>query len=347
MIGFKERAQFIKNRLKNGKYSPDICHENAFKDHLLHYRDFESKEAFTEAVRQKFLSVLGDMPPETEPTVREEYRKDKGKYTEIRLLIETEKDCVCPCFLLLPKGVEKPPVVICLQGHSNGMMISLGEGYCAKDRRKIAGDRDFGLQVIDHGYAAMLVEQRGFGERRSKMHIKGGVVCDHLAHNALLLGRTLIGERLWDVKQVINVLETRDDVDANRLGIMGNSGGGTASYYAACFDERIKIAMPSCALCTYKDSIGAMKHCACNYLPSAAKYFDMGELSCLIYPRPLVIVSGRWDPIFPLEGAKNVVSVMKEIYADKPENLSHFIGNGKHRFYADAWELFDGYMKKL
>ena len=41
----------------------------------------------------------------------------------------------------------------------------------------------------------------------------------------------------------------------NRLGIMGNSGGGTTSFYAACVDPRIKVCMPSCAFCPYYDSI--------------------------------------------------------------------------------------------
>ena len=227
------------------------------------------------------------------------------------------------------------------------MLISLGEGYTLKDRRKIEGDRDYGLQAVEHGYAAMIVEQRGFGERRSKMHLKGSVICNHLAYNALLVGRTLIGERVWDVSQVITVLERRKDVDATKIGITGNSGGGTASYYAACFDKRIKITMPSCAICTYADSIGAMNHCACNYLPAAAKYFDMGELSCLIYPRPIVVISGKRDPIFPIEGARKVFSVMQKIYGDNKENLYHFVGPGGHRFYRGAWEKFDEYMNTL
>lgn len=330
-----------------GRYCPDICHEEALKNPLYSYDRFEDKEEFRKVIENKFLSALGDMPEGFVPVCREEYRKDHKNYTQIRLLIETEKDCICPCFLLLPKGIEKPPVVICLQGHSNGMMISLGEGYALSDIAEISGDRDYGLQAIEHGYAAMIVEQRGFGERRSKMHIKGGTCCNHLAYNALLVGRTLIGERVWDVKQIITVLEGRDDVDATKIGITGNSGGGTASYYAACFDKRIKVAMPSCAICTYSDSIGAMRHCACNYLPSAGKYFDMGDLSCLIYPRPIVVISGKKDPIFPIEGAQKTFSEMKKIYGDKEENLNHYIGKGGHRFYRGAWDVFDKYMGSI
>lgn len=337
--------QIKHNRALIGGYSPDFCHEKLLQKYPIYsYKDYP-REEYRTLIKQKFIEVLGDMPEAFDPICKEESREDKGNYIQIRLIIETEKDCFCPCLLLLPKGIKKPPVVICLQGHSNGMMISVGQYYSLKDKKAFWGDRDFGLHAVEHGYAAMLVEQRGFGERRSKMHLKGTVTCSFLAYNALLVGRTLIGERVWDVSRVIDVLEKRDDVDGTQIGIMGNSGGGTASFYAACFDERIKITMPSCAICTYRESIGAMYHCACNYLPCAGKYFDMGELSVLIYPRPIIVVSGDKDPIFPISGARKCFSIMKEIYGEQKENLVHFIGKGGHRFYADAWNEFDRYMK--
>ena len=59
---------------------------------------------------------------------------------------------------------------------------------------------------------------------------------------------------------------------------MGNSGGGTATYYAACLDERISLAMPSCAVCSWDQSIAVKRHCACNYVPYIANYFDMGDM---------------------------------------------------------------------
>lgn len=342
----KTWLQIAKNKLSLGKYSPDVCHEKLLREkYPLYAYDKVGKEpGFKGLIEKAFFNALGDMPDDFEPVCEEESRVDKGDYIQIRMIVTTEPDVKCPCILLLPKGKTNPPVVICLQGHSNGMMISLGEAYEYGDRKKIGGDRDFALQALSHGYAAMVVEQRGFGERRSKQR---QCMCTFLAENALLVGRTLIGERVWDVKQIINVLEKRTDVDAKKIGIMGNSGGGTASYYAACCDERIKVVMPGCAICTYKDSIGTEFHCPCNFLPGAGKYFDMGELSCLIYPRPIVIVSGKMDPIFPIEGAEKVINVMKDIYGDKQENIYHFVGNGKHRFYAGGWEKFDEYMKNI
>jgi flagellar biosynthesis protein FlhA len=96
--------------------------------------------------------------------------------------------------------------------------------------------------------------------------------------NALLAGRTLIGERCWDVSRAIDLALTYDEIDPDRIICTGQSGGGTATYYAACMDDRIAVAMPCCGICTFKDSIGKVPHCVCNFVPNIAKYMDMGDM---------------------------------------------------------------------
>ena len=163
---------------------------------------------------------------------------------------------------------------------------------------------------------------------------------------ALLSGRTLLGGRVWDIMKLIDVLGEHfsDKVDVNRVYCMGNSGGGTATFYSAALDKRIKAAIPSCAFATFSGSIGAMYHCACNYVPGISKYFDMAEIAGLIAPRPLVIVSGKEDKIFPLSTAEHEFTRLKEIYYKSsafPGNCVHVKGDGGHRFYQKpAYEEF-------
>ena len=124
---------------------------------------------------------------------------------------------------------------------------------------------------------------------------------------------------------------------------MGNSGGGTATTYAAAIEKRIKVAMPSCAVCTYKDSIGAMAHCTCNFVPYIANYFDMGDLCGMIAPRGLVVVSGANDNIFPHDGVAESIEVAKKYFeaSGVPENIDWVEGPEGHRFYADlSWPKF-------
>jgi hypothetical protein len=105
-----------------------------------------------------------------------------------------------------------------------------------------------------------------------------------------------------------------DKLDLNDITVMGHSGGGTATYYSACFDERIKIAIPSCSVCSFKESIAMLWHCTCNYVPHSAEYFDMGELACLIAPRKLMVCNGEKDAIFLIDGTKKVYEVIEKIY---------------------------------
>ena len=123
---------------------------------------------------------------------------------------------------------------------------------------------------------------------------------------------------------------------------MGNSGGGTTAFYASCLDERIKLSMPSCSVCTFEDSIIAMRHCCCNYIPNIRKYFNMGDLGALVAPRRLVVVCGTDDPIFPLSGVEKSFETIKGAYyrLGVPENTVLVKGKGGHQFYPDdAWPV--------
>ncbi len=278
-----------------------------------------------------------------------EWEKEHDTYYERRIVFDTEPEASVPCHLLLPKGGKAPyPTVICLQGHSTGMHISLGRALYEGDEEIISGgDRDFALQIVREGYAALTVEQRGFGERKCDENILSGpTTCAHPAMVALLLGRTMVRERAWDVSRAIDMLETLPEIDSTHIALMGNSGGGTATYYAAALEPRIKVAMPSCAVCAFDQSIGIMRHCDCNYIPRMLKYFDMGEIACMIAPRPLIVVAGEQDHGFLIEGTKKVFSVIQEIYKQEgaPENCKLIIGPEGHRFYADlSWDTFRKY----
>jgi cephalosporin-C deacetylase-like acetyl esterase len=281
--------------------------------------------------------------PETEDPVK------RKNITEIRFSFQSEEGYRIPCHLLLPNGVEKPPVMICLQGHSTGMHISLGRPKYPSDIASIAGgDRDFCIRAVKEGFAAVAMEQRSFGLCGGT---EKGPQCLESAMTSLLMGRTILGERVWDIMRLIDVLESHfaDKVDIHTICCMGNSGGGTATAYAAALEDRIKLAMPSCAMCTYRDSIAAMKHCSCNYVPHIGEYFDMGDLLAMAYPKYYVQVNGDQDPIFPLAGAEEVFENGRRAYADMgcEDRCAHIIGEGGHRFYADlSWPAVHQFLKK-
>ena len=89
-------------------------------------------------------------------------------------------------------------------------------------------------------------------------------------------------------------------IDQTKIAMTGNSGGGTITLFTAAIDTRIAIAIPSCYFCTFKGSIGAMRHCDCNYVPGILRLGEMYDIAGLITPRPFKVIAGRTDPIFPI-----------------------------------------------
>ena len=271
-------------------------------------------------------------------------RRSAAEYERIDFEFQSEKGLYIPCTMLKPLGQKEPlPTVICLQGHSSGKHISLGEAVYEGDERKIPGS-DFALQAVREGYCAVAMDQRYMGVSEHDKNGNPGCIINNSALAAAMIGRTAIGERVWDIQRLIDVMEKylSEYVDKNRILCMGNSGGGTASFYAAALEERICMAVCSCGVCSYEESIMAIAHCSCNHIPGIRKYFDMGDIGCLIAPRELLMVSGEKDEIFPIDGARKSYEKIRQAYRKlgREENIVFRIGDGGHRFYPDiVWPI--------
>ena len=289
-------------------------------------RDFEEWKS---ELKGKFRELLGlDSIEENEAQDSNftiEFTEKKEGYTLTRFSFSSEEGTIVPCYLLIPDtNKEKYPVAITLQGHSTGFHNSIGVVKFendAKNQPRVS----FALQAVENGFATLCIEQRGMGERKPTSALRKGFCCDYTSMRAIILGRTILGERIFDIKKALDVLCANFAVcDTENVVITGNSGGGTASYYAACYDERIKICAPSCGVCSYYPSIIDKFHCSCNYIPSAYKHFDMGDLSALIAPRTLCIIAGKDDEIFPIDGVRDMFSRASDVYkaAGSSENCS-------------------------
>ena len=315
----------------------------------LRYQEGENFAEWQKNARAKLTELLGLPLPSCDPEFAIEYDVETAEFREIRFTFQSEPGYRVPGHLLVPHtDAKKIPLFVCLQGHSKGMHISLGRPKFEGDEESIAGgDRDFALRIVKEGYCALAVEQRCFGECGGT---EKGPDCAKSSMTALMIGRTTIGERVWDVSRVLDVIaEKFDFVDMDKIGCMGNSGGGTATFYIGCLEERVKYVMPSCAVCTFWDSIIDLHHCTCNYVPNIAKYFDMGDMAGMIAPRNLVIVCGKDDPIFPLHGVQATLELAKPLYAaaGNPDGVTMVVGQGGHRFYADdSWPVMNEMMKK-
>ncbi len=301
-------------------------------------------------LRKKVIELLCSVPDTKCPlNVRELEHRETEDYTQTKLVYTGEPYSDVPCYLLIPTHVPPPiPVCICLQGHSTGMHISIGLAKYRGDKASLRRDGDYALQAIKEGFAALCIEQRCYGEReetRQKLRWRHG--CVDATMHSLAMGRTMIREKVYDVQRGIDMLqEEYPQVDTSRIAITGCSGGGMTAFWTAALDGRISAAMPQGYFCTCAG--GGMKtpHCVEIYVPGILAWMEKYDVAGLIAPRPLVIVTGKEDPIYPLSAVRKAYRKAKAIYgaAGAAGNIRLVVGEGGHRFYKyPAWKI----LKKL
>ncbi|NQU44341.1 prolyl oligopeptidase family serine peptidase [bacterium] len=322
----------------------ELSFENAFEGDLKKWQG---------RLRRKLRQLIGEMPEARgDLNERSEWTQEHRLGTIEKIVFTSEPYADVPAYVCLPAG-GKPPYkfMICVQGHSTGMHNSIGvERDDEMKAFAVEGDRDFALGCMERGIGALCVEQRSFGLRREQVQeqvAKHG--CHDATMHALMLGRTLLGERVFDIDRGIDYLERRGDVDMKRVGVMGNSGGGTSSLFAAALLPRVQFGMPSCYFCTFRDSIMSIYHCMDNYVPGLLRYAEMSDCMGLFAPRPVVIVAGKEDPIFPIQAVRKAFRNLQKIYeaAGAPGNCKLVVGNEGHRFYAkEAWPKMLAFLKK-
>jgi len=299
-------------------------------------RDFT---AWQNELHGRLVEILA-LPERWDSAVRSTLKPDSetDEYTMDFVEFTAEPGEVVPGYLLRPKGTDGPfPVMICLQGHSPGMHISIGRGKTKREIASIRGGRDIAVQAVRHGWAALAIEQRAFGRRATP-----GVACGDVALRELLKGRPLTGQRVFDVMRAIDFITTQPSLDGDRIGCMGNSTGGTVSFYAACVDPRIRLAVVSCSFGTYESTWLYKRHCACGYLPGILKVADMPDLAGLIAPRHLLLVAGKKDSIARFDGVQRGFELARRAFAAAKcaDHVKLLAAEGGHQFYPElAWPV--------
>jgi len=206
-------------------------------------------------------------------------------------------------------------------------------------RQKIVKNKqDVAVQAVRRGFLAIAPATRGLAvdgvPDAYRRH--GGNCRSHMIHCALA-GRTAIGERVWDMQRILDWALARPDVAPARVLMMGNSGGGMVTVYAAACDTRISVAVPSCSFSRLVADDGRVYHCDCNLVPGILSCGEFYDVAGLIAPRCLLAVNGRQDRLHNLDDIRYASRRLAAIYkaAGHPDRFDSRIGDGGHRFYPD------------
>jgi len=246
-----------------------------------------------------------------------------------------------PAYFCLPYSQKvRDKWLICLQGHTTGMHISIGVNQGDESKWIDAtGSRDFALWGLSNNLSVMCLEVMSLGERQEdELSFTHDHPCQDAALHSLVLGRTLLGERLVDIAAAAKFLRNKFGHGIS-IGVLGNSLGGTLALYAAALLDDVNFAILSSCICSYKESLlrRSGRHCIDLYIPSLMKHFECGDVLGLAAPKPLVISHGVNDGLFPLKGFSEAFCSGRAVYRkiDAEHRYRLALGYGGHRFYAN------------
>ena len=277
--------------------------------------------------RQKLAEMLGlsPMPQRTplQPVVT-------GRTEHDTFVVENVQFQSLPGFyvtanLYRPKDVTQPlPAILYLCGH--GAVISNGVSYGNK-----VTYQHHGVWFARNGYICLILDSVQLGEIQGLHH---GTYRENMWWwNAR--GYTPAGAETWNCIRALDYLATRPEVDTNRFGATGRSGGGAYTWWVAALDDRIKAAAPVAGITDLHNHVvdGVVEgHCDCMFMVNTYRW-DYPEVAALVAPRPLLIVNTDADSIFPLDGVQRLHAKVRTIYRlhKSAENLGLVIGPGPHK----------------
>ena len=281
-----------------------------------------SFEIWREKAREKLLDLLGPFPDKVplEPVI--EYSVDQGDYIRRRVVFNTDKYTSVPAIVLIPKTAKadkSTPAILCSHGHGPFGKDSVVGMTGSPDRAAdvAAANYNFAEQMARAGFVTIAPDLRGFGERRDKYdpidiprdpcnlnYVKGSI-----------FGVYPLTLNIWDMKCCIDYLETMDEVDPERIGMMGLSQGGTMTTFTTAVEDRIK----ACDIISYVNPFDAFglrdgNFCGSQVVPGIYRYFDTFDIAGLIAPRPCLMEMGIYDACFPFEDLMKGYEGTLEIY---------------------------------
>ncbi|MFN9740913.1 MAG: alpha/beta hydrolase family protein [Acidobacteriota bacterium] len=289
--------------------------------------------AYQRDIRQRVRDCFGPLPEKTPLRAQITGTVERESYRIEKILFESRPGLLVTGNLYLPrrpKGASgRLPGVIATCGHSNnGKAIETYQSFTQ------------GLAKLD--YVVFIIDPLGQGERLQYPDGKGGsrigVGVDehlHLGNQQLLTGENFPFWRAWDAIRALDYLETRPEVDPRRIGVTGNSGGGTVATWLCGLDDRWAMAAPGCFITTLRRNIeNELPQDSEQYPPRAlAKGLDLDDFIAAMAPKPVIILAKEKD-YFDVRGAEEAYRRLKRLYTllGAPEKIALHIGPTPHGY---------------
>ncbi len=291
-------------------------------------------EALQKELRGKFLNLLDGLPQtQGVPKVQTTGTIEADDYRIEKLVYESLPGYFVSALLYVPNRRDGAvPGILSPCGHST-------VGKAAPPYQTLH------INLAKRGYVVLTYDPVGQGERsqfwdaasaKSRYNLTCG---EHavLGNPLYLLGTNLARYRIWDGMRGLDYLVTRPEVDANRLGCVGNSGGGNLTAYIAALDRRVRVAAICCYITTLPRRMATRIQQDPDSDPEQDIYgfvsqgIDHAGLLALLAPRPTLLGTARFD-FFPIEGARETFAEAQRLYnmLNAGERLHRVEANERH-----------------
>ncbi|WP_397571510.1 acetylxylan esterase [Schlesneria sp. T3-172] len=285
------------------------------------------------ALRENLLKAWGGFPEtdcDLSPQVlgtfqREGYRVEK-------LVFQTRPGVWMTANAYVPDQPGKRPAILQVHGHWAG----------AKQDPAVQS-RCIGSVKL--GYFVLCVDAFGSGERAVGKAL-GEYHGEMTAATVLPVGLPLSGLQVYENRRAVDYLRSRPEVDPDRIGITGASGGGNQTMYAGAFDERLKCVVPTCSVGNYQAYLGAAC-CFCEVVPGALRFTEEGDVLGLAANRGLMVTSATKDAFqFSVDEARKSVARAEAIARLFGTSTKHTIIESPHDYNQEMREAMYGWMAK-
>ena len=291
-------------------------------------------------VRGKILAALGGLPDYNGPlNSRVTGTLRRSGYSIDKVIFDSLPDYKVTANLYVPDTTGRHPAVLFALGHWD-------EGKPAA--QQIAAN------LALKGFVVLAFDPVGQGERVQAwsplIHgsLLGGSTEQHttLGAQSLLLGQSFARYRVWDARRALDYLVSRAEVDPERIGASGCSGGGTVTTYIAALDPRIQVAAPACYINTFREVFAGPTGDAEQSLPGFLEAgLDIADYIELFAPKPWLIGSTRED-FFPVAGAGHAFEEAQRWYGwfGADDRVQWAVGPGGHGTPTEVREAIYGWM---
>lgn len=313
----------------------------------MRYGSADDHDSWRARLTVKIRELMGPVPDRVEPALEVVDSSRLADHTRHLVHISVSEMSTLVAYLLVPHGIakgEKRPGILASHGHT-ALGIDRICGVAGLEEGEGAYN-PYALQAVQSGYVVIAPAWWGWPGRDGHVHRVGRRdKCNTIQMAASMYGVNVIALHCQDAQAAVDVLSSRPEVDADRIGCIGNSYGGRTAMWFTILDERVRVTVAAGCMNTFRERSCGLSSCAIQYPFGLLQYADVPDLFCLIAPRPLQLQSGEGDGLINDTDRDMIRDTVRTAYerTGAAERFDYVLHGEGHRL---SWEPARGFLQR-